>query len=146
MSLVNWAKEELDRIGSKDDEMQQVMNDNILEIVETFSKQGHSGFSANYALNIIKRLLDWKPITPLTGEEDEWHFVGDNTYQNKRYSAVFREGTDNSTVYNIYGKVFSDDNGKTWYTCRESRVPITFPYIVPEKPEYIILNDNKNDN
>lgn len=140
-NLVEFAKAELERIGKDDDGIQNMINKDILEIIETFSKQGHSGFSASYALSIIKRLLDWKPITPLTGEEDEWVNVYGDTYQNKRCPDVFREGTDNSTAYYIHGKVFSDDGGDTWYTSRESRVPVTFPYTVPDKPEYVILKD-----
>jgi hypothetical protein len=143
-NLVDWAKEELARIGGQDDEMQQAMNRDILQIVETFSDQGHSGFSAGYALNIIKRLLNWKPILPLTGEDDEWGetYKGDEekTQQNKRCSAVFRKNYDNSTAYYINGKVFSDDKGESWYTDRNSFVPVTFPYDVPEQPERIILD------
>lgn len=146
MSLVEWAKVELERIGGKDDEMQQMMNRDILQIVETFAEQGHTGFSASYALSIIKRLLDYKPITPLTGEDDEWGDVppwdgGKNSQQNKRCSAVFRSNFDNSTAYYVDGKVFSDDGGKTWWSSRDSHVPVIFPYTVPEKPERIILED-----
>jgi hypothetical protein len=147
-NLVTWAKEELDRLVKDGDEMQLEINKDILQIVETFSEQGHSGFSANYALNAIKRLLDWKPITPLTGEDDEWCSVpvyddGSNKQQNKRCSAVFRENFDNSTAYYIYGKVFSDNGGKTWFTNRNSFVPVTFPYTVPEKPERIIVKEDE---
>ena len=151
-NLVEWAKSELDRLVKDDDELQKAINKDILEIVEKFSEQGHSGFSASYTLSIIKRLLDWKPITPLTGEESEWNDVpsyddGSNTQQNKRCSAVFRKNFDNSTAYYIDGKVFSDDGGKTWFTSRDSRVPVTFPYVVPEKPERIILeNTGQSDN
>lgn len=141
-NLVEWAKSELKLIGGKDDEMQQMINRDILQIVETFSEQGHSGFTAPYAIQMIKRLLNWKPITPLTGENDEWTNVHGDTWQNKRCSAVFRKGTDNSTAYYIEGKVFSDDGGETWYTSKESFVPITFPYVVPEQPERVILNKN----
>lgn len=141
-NLVKWAEKELNRLVKNDDEMQQEINKDILEIVKVFSEQGHSGFSASYALNIITRLLDWKPIGALTGEEDEWIDVGNNTCQNNRCSAVFRRGKDNSTAYYLDGKVFSDDGGETWYTNQDSVVPVTFPYTVPEKPEYIILENN----
>jgi hypothetical protein len=122
LSLINWAQAELDRL-IKDDEdgMQAVINKDILDIVKLFSEQGHSGFSASYALRLITRLLDWKPITPLTGEDDEWSEVpewdsGSKTQQNKRCSAVFRDNYDNSTAHYIYGKAFSDNGGKTWFT------------------------------
>ena len=145
-NLVEFAKAELERIGKDNDGMQDMMNKDILEIVKTFSKQGHSGFTASYALNILKKLLDFKPLQPLTGEDSEWTEVHENdngepVEQNKRYYAVFRENRDNSRAYNINGKVFSDDGGETWFTSRKSRVPVTFPYTVPDKPEYVILKD-----
>lgn len=148
MSLVNWAKEELDRLNKDNDGMQEAMNNNIIEIVKVFSEQGHTGFTASYALGLIKKLLAWKPITPLTGEEDEWCEVCDtkrNLQQNKRYSSVFRENFDNSTAYDIEGRIFSDDGGKTWFTRgrRGSSVPVTFPYTVPEKPEYVLIEPEK---
>ena len=68
MSMVEYAKSELERIGKDKKGMQDAINKNILEIVEIFSNQGHSGFSAGYALNVLERLLRYKPLTPLTGE------------------------------------------------------------------------------
>lgn len=147
-NLVKWAEEELNRLVKNDDEMQKEINKDILDVVKLFAEQGHSGFSASYALRIIKRLLDWKPIQPLTGEDDEWADVpsydkGDNTQQNKRCSAVFRKNFDNSTAYYIEGKVFSDDGGETWFTNGDSFVPVTFPYAIPDKPERVILEDKE---
>lgn len=138
-SLIEHAKTELALIGGQDDEMQQAINKDILEIVDVFDKQGHSGFSASYALGILKRLLDFKPLKPLTGEPDEWIEVGDGVFQNKRYSAVFKDGAGGK-AYWIEGKIFSDDGGKTWFTNRDSRVYIEFPFHVPDKSEYVILS------
>lgn len=152
-NLVDWAEAELERLVTNDDDgMQKAINKDILDVVKLFASQGHSGFSASYALNIIKRLLDWKPITPLTGEENEWCEVpewdkGTHTQQNKRCSAVFRKNFDNSTAYYLDGKAFSDDGGKSWYMTGGaggkggSCISVTFPYVVPEKPEYIILDN-----
>lgn len=141
-NLVNWAEEELKRIGGQDDEMQQEMNKGILEMVKTFSEQGHSGFSSSYALSIIKKLLAWKPITPLTGEDDEWIEYADGMFQNKRSSEIFKDGKDGQPYW-AFGKVFSDDGGETWVTSSESRVDIEFPYTIPEEPEFIILKEDK---
>lgn len=144
-NLVEWAKNELDRIGDKDDEMQQLMNSQILQIVELFASHGHSGFSASYALNIITRLLDWKPITPLTGDDSEWNEIGDNEYQNNRCYSIFKK---NGQAYNVSGKSFSDDGGKTWWTrggIDGSRVNITFPYTVPSEPERIFVEPENEE-
>jgi hypothetical protein len=85
----------------------------------------------------------FKPLTPLTGEDDEWNEVRTGVFQNKIYSAVFKDGKDGQ-AYNVEGKIFSDDEGKTWFTNRNSRVYIDFPYIVPDKPEKVILVKEDN--
>lgn len=151
-NLLAHAMDELDRIGMTEDspdEMNRAMRKHILHMMQEFANEGHSGFSANYAINILTRLLDFKPLSPLTGEDDEWvkHDYGvEPSYQNKRRSSVFKDA--NGEVYDIDGKVFwewmpdLDENGPTggahrsYYSCRESRVPVTFPYSPPDKPIY----------
>lgn len=143
-NMYKWAKAELERLIPEDDDdgMQQMINKDILNIVKVFCSQGHSGTTGNYTLSMINRLLDWKPLTPLTGEESEWSEVidgSDLSQQNKRCSAVFRRNYDNSTAYYLYGKVFSDDGGQSWFINGESHIPITFPFTVPAKPEKVLL-------
>ena len=49
----------------------------------------------------------------------------------------------NGVAYNTEGKIFSDD-GEVWYTNRDSRIPITFPYIVPDEPVRVILGKDND--
>lgn len=149
MELVNFAKSELDIIlkNCEDEEakeMQQKMNENIVEIVKVFAQQGHSGFSAGYAINLIEKLLKYEPITPLTGEDSEWielNYNDDTAYQNKRCSRVFKD--KDGRAYDIEGKVFSDNNGKSWYIKGggESRTYIEFPYV--PKTEKILVSEER---
>lgn len=147
-NLVEYAKKELDilNLGNNDvtgDSMDYHMRDHIIRMVELFSEEGHSGFSASYALSIISRVLQYQPLTPLTGEDDEWNEVGPGVYQNRRASNVFKE---NEQAYWSDGIVFWEwhsspdvDDGepfKSYFTSKDSRVPITFPYTMPDKPEY----------
>jgi hypothetical protein len=147
-NLVKYAESELDRIGMTDDgEMNGAMRKHLLHMVEVFSEEGHSGFSASYALQCLEKLLRFKPLSPLTGEDDEWyeHNYGPSgkTYQNKRCSSVFKESKDGQ-AYDIDGKVFwewyrDEETGeavKSYYTNRDSHLPISFPYVVPDKPIY----------
>lgn len=148
-SLVKYAMDEMARLGWTDedtDPMQKEMVKCVLELMNVFDSQGHSGFSAPYCLKLFNRLANWKPISPLTGEDDEWKEVwGDtNLYQNKRYSAVFKDKSTGRT-YDCEGKVFTKDNGKTWYGCRDSSVDIIFPYTVPDEPEEVYL-ESEDDN
>ena len=154
MGLVNYAESELDRIGMTDDgDMNGMMRKHILHMVKEFADEGHSGFSANYALQCLEKLLKFKPLSPLTGEDDEWSEVtqisGYPHYQNKRCGSVFKNGKDGE-AYDIDGKVFwywytDEETGekiKSYYTGYESRVPVTFPYEVPDKPIYEYRESN----
>ena len=143
-NLLSYAEDELNRIGMTEnspDEMNVEMRKHILHMVQEFSEEGHSGFSGRYALNILTKLLDFKPITPLTGAEDEWNDVGEDYWQNKRCSSVFKKA--DGTCYDIDGKVFwewyRDENGeavKTYYSGSGCSTPVIFPYTPPNKPIY----------
>ena len=108
------------------------IQNNVLELLSVFSSQGHSGFSTPYCIAMFSKLADWEPLSPLTGNEDEWVKVSENTWQNNRCSHVFKEG--NGRAYDIQGKVFRDADGCS-YTNRDSRVYIEFPYT--PKTEYV---------
>lgn len=144
-NILSHAMVELDRIGmteDSEDEMNRAMRKHILHMMKEFAEEGHSGFSASYAISILTKLMDFKPLSPLIGNEAEWNEVGDGRHwQNKRRSSVFKNA--DGTCYDIDGRVFwewyRDEDGevsKTYYTSRESRVPVTFPYTVPDKPIY----------
>lgn len=145
MSMLDYAKKELDIIGMTDDsedEMNRMMRKHILHMVNEFAEEGHSGFSAGYALNILKSLLAFKPLAPLTGADDEWNEVGDGLWQNRRASDVFK---DENGAYWSGGLVFwewytdkqTGEKFKSYFTSRESRVRIeSFPWTMPDKSEY----------
>ena len=132
--------------GEYMDEMQEMICRHVLALLDVFNNEGHSGTSAPYAIRLFSRLASFEPIAPLTGEDWEWNDTGHGVLQNKRASHVFKDETG---AYDIDGKVFwewakshNDDGSlsgeahKSYYTCRDSRVPVTFPYVVPEKPIY----------
>ena len=134
----------LDDSGKYTDEMQEMICTHVLKLMDLFADEGHSGSTAPYTINLFKKLAMFKPITPLTGADDEWvrHDYGvEPTYQNKRLSSVFKDA--NGDCYNIDGKVFwewyrgEDGNPtKIYYTSGDSRVPVTFPYAPPDEPIY----------
>ncbi len=45
--------------------------------------------------------------------------------------------------YTINGKVFSNDQGKTWWCNRDSDVIIEFPYI-PALPKRVFLDEEES--
>ena len=143
-NLVDYAKEELKRIGMIDsgEPYNDIVTKAILDLIELFDSQGHSGFTASYTVNVFKRLAMYEPLTPLTGEDSEWNEIEPGHYQNKRYSAVFKE--KDGKAYNIHGKIFTDD-GETWYSNKDSHTEINFPYIVPNELEKVYLNKAESE-
>jgi len=112
-----------------------------LKLLEVFSEEGHSGSSAPYAVHMFSRLASWKPLTPLTGEDDEWNEVGTGAWQNNRASNVFKDETgaywsDGIVFWEWYEDQETGKKYKSHFQCRDSRVPITFPFTMPDEPEY----------
>ena len=164
-SLVRFAKNELDMLlescGDKNSDsyvMQKDINEGILEVVKVFSGQEHSGFSAKYAIHILGKLLDYKPIQPLTGGDGEWNECGfdeigesggkKRIYQNRRCSAVFKtvdiDTGDSVATYNDK-YIISDNGGMTWFRSRYVLKQlglsenISFPFIVPVDSKRIYI-------
>ena len=148
MGIVEHAKAELKLLRGSDsshDRMQDLMEKHILEIVEVFAAQGHSGSSAKYCIPIIHNLLKQMNITPLTGEDWEWTEVSPGLFQNKRMSSIFKdEKLFNGQAYWLDGKIFSDDNGETWHTSRDSIVTITFPFTAPESERVLLFQMSRD--
>lgn len=134
-------------------EMQKEVTKCVMELMDVFGKQGHSGFSASYVVNLFKNLVEGKPLSPLTGDEDEWGEPldwgrnGAVVQQNRRYSALFRENRDNSTAHCVDDIVFSDNGGVTWFTsgakAQKYRKPIKFPWMPPKEPRYVYIKYTK---
>ena len=129
-NLVEYAERELDLAGWNDPDGMYgtLVKDAVLDLVRLFSDQGHSGMSASIVTSIVEKLMRYEPLTPLTGEDNEWtvlNYDDDIAAQNKRCSHVFKRA--DGTAYDIEGRVFREPNGSC-YTGRGSRVDITFPY------------------
>ena len=131
-----------DEHGKFKDEMQEAICKHVLELLDVFHGEGHSGTTAPYTIDLFKKLAMFEPIVPLTGEDWEWVNVAEQNggplWQNKRCSHVFK---DNDGAYDINGIVFYDwyvnEKGeirKSYFTGQGSRVPVTFPYV--PKSEY----------
>lgn len=134
-SILEHAKVELELIkmtpSTTTEEINLEMYNCIMNLLKVFSDQGHSGFSASYCINTFKQLAMFELLSPLTGKDDEWIEVGNNTYQNKRCSHVFKDETG---AYDIDGRFFVGKDGSC-FTSHESKVFIEFPYT--PRSEYV---------
>jgi hypothetical protein len=106
-----WAEGELRRAGlfDEDSDYGGMMGESVMQLIEAFAGEGHSGFSAQMAAHLFGELSAYKPLTALTNSPDEWmHIDADmtgnaTTWQSRRNPSAF-----------------SGDGGKT-YTLLDER-------------------------
>jgi hypothetical protein len=118
----NHAKNELEiLISSVPDAVVKPFKDEILSICEKFGNSGQSGGSAPYTASIIsetiKKLFLHEPISPITGDDNEWICVshisdGEILYQNKRDGAIFKDGS--GKAYYTDAIIKKDQNNIGW--------------------------------
>ena len=96
--------------------------DEILALVDKFGNSGQSGGSAPYTASAItqalQKLFMQEPICPITGIDEEWNDIsnltsGETLYQNKRCSALFKDGKDSQAHY-ISAIVKRCPDGSCW--------------------------------
>lgn len=86
---------------------------------------------------LLHAFLNFEPITPLTGADDEWNDIGryngEEMYQNRRLSTVFKDGKD-AQAYRIDQILFAYPNPtyRGWHLINRgnalSSQPVVFPY------------------
>jgi hypothetical protein len=99
-NLTEHARYEMERAGLFDHDADYggAHANAVMELVETFANQGHSGMSAGITLHLFHELAQFKPIGAITSDPSEWGEVTVGLWQNKRR-----------------GTSFSRDGGATWY-------------------------------
>lgn len=140
MTATETCIRELEKAGllNKDSTYEGLIGEAVKELLLVFQKQGHSGYSAQATASIFHKLIEGRPLSPLTNAEDEWMEVNPGLFQSCRASSVFINKNESDKPYTIEGKVFSDDDGATYFTNKDSRVYFDLPGF-PPKTEYIIL-------
>ena len=126
--FVDHAKREVEYMRTDSgDSPDDWMANHIIDMVRVFSVEGHSGSSAPHAIGCLEKILSFKPLLPLTGDESEWGepINAEGTRQNKRYGGLFINA--DGSAYDINGVVFREPGGGCW-TGRFSKVTVQFPY------------------
>lgn len=101
--LISYATRELQALGLHEpsSDYEGGLYEAVLELLEVFSKQGHSGASSEITIHLFTKLASHKPLSPLTGSKDEWHQPhpeDDGEFlQNLRDSTVFKDKDGNIT-------------------------------------------------
>lgn len=134
-----------------------------LKAYDSLLEDGHSGLSINITKNILLRLIDGLPLTPIEDTDDVWIKCGDikpgdgsTTYQCTRMSSLFKDVyPDGSIKYHDNRRCYcADINSEVSYSCGlASRLinemfPISMPYY-PSTNQFKVycsdfLSDEKN--
>ena len=171
MSLLEWAKKEVE-IASKRERGDNPEDkwdygvacyESALKAFESLLEDGHSGMSIAITKNILNRLIENKPLTPIEDTDDVWKLSyereGNKTYQCKRMSSLFKKVTENGIVsyedINNHYCIKEDNPFASWHNGFISKIynemyPITMPYIPKNKPDVVVcdelLTDCRNGN
>lgn len=139
-TMTDWARNELQMAGlfDKDSDYEGMLGEAVMELMDRFSEQGHSGFSAGLVSSIFDRLSHHKPLSELTSDPLEWNEVGSQwpartssgtgkVYQSRRSPDCFSED-GGLTYYSIDDPCFeaTEENGATYmHYCPETWAKVT---------------------
>lgn len=157
MSMTEWAenevkiacKKENPNWNGKDFDYGCSCYQSALKAYKSLMEDDHSGASFAITRNILERLLNERPLTPIEDNEDVWNEIkgfsdksDETVYQCNRLSSLFKTVNKNGSV--SYGDnsrcIRIDEKGYGYSSGFVSRIvdemfPITFPYY-PEKDRY----------
>lgn len=184
MNMNEWAKREVEIASEKEREPKSVKNqgvlnkivswlfhkkefdygcacyDSALRAFNSLCEDGHSGMSIRITKNILDRLIDGKPLTPIEDVPEAWNDVtemfsdGQISYQCKRMSSLFKYVFPNGHIeYRDVDQCYckdKDDPNNT-YTCGlvsriiEEMYPITMPYMPDSKGTKVFTSECLTD-
>lgn len=171
MEMTEWAKEEV-RIACERERAASQLSDNdwdygcacyesALKAFNSLMEDGHSGCSIGFTKNILIRLIEGRPLTPIEDTPDIWSDptvrVNDYmSYQCKRMSSLFKHVYKDGTVkYTDVDRVYcvSEDAPDVSWSNRfvreiiDEMFPISMPYCSNDKYKVVceeFLTDKNN--
>lgn len=169
MSMTEWAEREV-AIACKREKPDREESEwdygcacyeSALKAFKSLMGDGHSGFSIGFTKQILNRLIDGNPLTPIEDTEDVWVDIssfggleeGHKEYQCKRMSSLFKDvypdGTVNYTDVNRFECIDVGDPNISYHSGLVNRTmnnyfPVTMPYF-PSKPYKVFCKDFLTD-
>ena len=155
--LDDWVKTEIELACENEGCYGKAIYNSAAKAYMSLRGDGHSGFSIGITKQILNRMIDHKPLTPLTGSDDEWYDrverndkKGYSCYQNKRYPSLFKYVYDNGEIrYSDLDQFVCEDVNSPDMRFRAAYIkdrvshmyPITMPYIPNDKPIVIYVEE-----
>ena len=130
--------------------------ESALKAFKCLLEDNHSGMSIQITKQILNRLIDHKPLTPITNSDDEWFFAWDDielhtsTYKDLRVGGLYKtEYQDGRIEVSDIRRVFCKDINNPNATFTNSFItdivdkmyPITLPYMPYSEPIIVYTED-----
>lgn len=162
MNLKEWAEREIEIACKRENPNRKEREfdygcacyESALKAFNSLLEDGHSGMSIGFTKNILNRLIDGKPLTPIEDTDDVWKFSyeedGVKRYQCSRMRSLFKyvypDGTvkyfdNNRFICYEIGSDVPFSNGFIERIAEESIKEITMPYIPSDKPIKIYVGE-----
>lgn len=164
MKMSEWAKREVEIACKKENSDRKegefdygcACYESALKAFNSLLEDGHSGYSIGFTKNILNRLIDGQPLTPIEDTDDVWEERGvykdgvKMSYQCKRMGSLFKDVYEDDTVkYTDVDRFIcyeSDSNigyhnGFVNKIATECVGEITMPYYPSTKPIKIYTSE-----
>ena len=108
MNLIEFAKQEFSFLGYtpieklKESSPNRWIQENVLELIKVFcGQEGYfeCSYSSKLKADYFRKLVMFEPLSPITGNDDEWEEIKNNIYRNKRLRSVFKKGKNGKPYY-----------------------------------------------
>ena len=169
MNMTEWAKREVEIACKRENPNRKegefdygcACYESALKAFNSLMEDGHSGMSIGFTKNILVKLIEGRPLTPIEDTEDIWKNVtGEMHYDHELYQCermfslfkyVYPDGTIRYSDNNHYCAI-DVKSGIPYHNGLVSRLihemfPITMPYF-PDEPIKVycgeLLTDRKN--
>lgn len=161
MSMVDWARREVELACKKEAPDRKegdwdygcACYESALKAYESLMEDRHSGFSFGVTKQILIRLMEGIPLTPITDDPEEWYDRSFHTYEGnnfhcKRMNSLFKIiKEDGSVTYDDVNRVVCTNIGgkSLWYSSFVRAIfnkmyPITMPYY-PSSKHFIVYTE-----
>lgn len=164
MTMSEWAKREVEIACKRENSNKEegefdygcACYESALKAFNSLLEDGHSGFSIGFTKNILNRLIDMKPLTPIEDTDDIWEERGvykdgvKKSYRCKRMSSLFKDIYEDGTVryHDVNRFICYDSNSNIDYhngfinkIATEYVGEITMPYYPLTKPIKIYTSE-----
>ena len=152
------AKHEIELLKlDTDDCYDKLCYRSALKALKSLEGDNHSGYSIMVTKSILNRMIDGKPLSPITEENAEWQEDGPyhenddvRHFRSGRYSAFFKDVyADGKARYTDVNRATSCDVSDPWsyFTSAgtmdvvDSLFPITMPYYPYDKKYVVYVHD-----